>query len=597
MSRSFAGRVVRACTTISVVLAMGGPASGIAAIAQETPSGETVLTVGTTEDMVTDNPFFACCAEYETLNMTYDKLLEFKTEDLSAGPGLAEECTPSSDYTTWTCNLRAGLKWSDGTPLTSSDVAFTFRFIVDNGIPQFKGYFPFNPTFETPDETTLVWKAEEPTFAPLVPPYVYIVPEKVWARYDGEDKSVIKAAKNTPAIGSGPFTLKEWVGGQFWRMERNPYYWGEEPVVDEVIFKIYSSQEGMVQALKNGEIDVASGIIPSLREALENSPDIRVHVTVSDWWLNLAFNFGGQGPEATNLPALHDIEVREAIAHAVDKQAIADTVYLGTAEPGDTVIRPASAFWHLDIPAEEEYAFDPELARQMLEDAGYADSDDDGVREDPRTGEPLSLEIGVSEETTGAVDAGKLIDGWLEDVGIGVELNSLSEGGMYKIWRSGDFDAYIWYWYGDPDPNYQLNVFASDQCGGWSDGCFADAEYDALYEEQQRTLDVNERLRVVQDAQRRLYEQLPGLVLAYPGTVQAYRTDRFTGWVPAPGPNGYLIFGYGSWSYVNLRPVTGTGGSAEATAGGVSPIVWIAAAVGVVAILILVLSRRGREEA
>jgi len=599
MSRSFARGVVRTFTTIAVLLVTGGLPAGIAAIAQETAAEDkVVLTVGTTEDMVTDNPWFACCAEYEMLNMTYDKLLEFNTDDMTASPGLAEECTPSADYMTWTCNLRSGLKWSDGTPLTSSDVAFTFRFIVDNEIPQYKGYFPFSPTFETPNDTTLIWKAEEPTFAPLVPPWVYIVPEKVWAQYDGEDKKTIKAVGNTPTIGSGPFTLEEWVGGQYWRMERNPYYWGEEPVVDEVVFKIYSSQEGMAQALKNGEIDIANDIIPSLREPLEESPDIKVHVTLSDWWLNLAFNFGGQGPDATNLPALQDITVREAIAHAINKQALADSVYLGTAEPGDTVIRPASTFWHLDIPPEEEFAFDPDLARQMLEDAGYTDTDDDGLREDPNSGEPLLLEIGASEETTGAVDAGKLIKGWLEDVGIGVELKALSEGGMYDIWGNGDFDAYIWYWYGDPDPNYQLSVFASDQCGGWSDGCFADPEFDALYEAQQRELNVDERLKIVQDAQRRLYKQLPGLVLAYPGGVQAYRTDRFEGWVPAPGPNGYLVFGYGSWSYVNIRPVTEGGGTPTgAGTSGISPLVWIAIAVGVIIVLVLTLTRRGRDEA
>lgn len=586
----------RAWAVLAVCLLMAAFAgSASAQDATEVGDEKVVLRVGTTEDMVTDNPWYACCGgDYEMLNINYDKLLEFKPEDLSAGPGLAEECVPNEDSTTWACTLRPGLKWSDGTPLTSSDVAFTFRFIVDNRIPQYRGYFPFEPTFETPNDTTLIWKAEQPTFAPVVPPYVYIVPEHVWAKYDGEDAKTIKAARNTPAVGSGPFTLTEWEKGQFWRMERNPYYWGEEPVVDEVTFQIYSNQEAMALALKNGEIDIAADILPSLRESLEGVPDIEVHVTLSDWWLNLAFNFGGQGAEATNHPALGDIIVRRAIAHAIDKQTLADKVYLGTAAPGDTVIRPASAFWHLDIPAEEEYAFDPDLARQMLEEAGYKDTDDDGIREDPDSGEPLDLEIAASQETTGAVDAGRLIKGWLEDVGIGVDLASLSEGKMYDIWATGDWDAYIWYWYGDPDPNYQLSVFASDQCGGWSDGCFSDPEYDRLYEKQRGILDVDERLEVVQAAQRRLYEELPGLVLAYPGSVQAYRTDRFTGWVPAPGPTGYLVFGYGSWSYVSVRPVATAAAAPEAS--GAPGWVWVAAAaVAIVVVLGVVVRRRGEE--
>src|SRR3989304_3511725 len=117
MSRSFARGVVRTFTTIAVLLVTGGLPARIAAIAQETAAEDkVVLTVGTTEDMVTDNPWFACCAEYEMLNMTYDKLLEFNTDDMTASPGLAEECTPSADYMTWTCNLRSGFKWSARTP-------------------------------------------------------------------------------------------------------------------------------------------------------------------------------------------------------------------------------------------------------------------------------------------------------------------------------------------------------------------------------------------------------------------------------------------------------------------------------------------------
>ena len=106
----------------------------------------------------------------------------------------------------------------------------------------------------------------------------------------------------------------------------------------------------MIQALRNGEIDFADGLKPSLIASIEGIEHVTVQRVVSDWWPNLAFNFGGQGPDADPLPALHDITVRQAIAMAIDKQAIADKVYQGTATPGDTIIRPASAFWHLDIP-------------------------------------------------------------------------------------------------------------------------------------------------------------------------------------------------------------------------------------------------------
>ena len=116
-----------------------------------------------------------------------------------------------------------------------------------------------------------------------------------------------------------------------------------------------------------------------------------------------------------------------------------------------------------------------------------------------------------------------------------MNLQPVSDAKMNDFWASGNFDAYIWYWSGDPDPNYQLSVFTSGQCGGWSDGCWKDPHYDALYEEQRGIMDRQKRLVVVQEAQRYLYDHIPGIVLAYPGWLQAYRNDRFTGWVPAPG--------------------------------------------------------------
>ncbi len=560
--RRSTSRMTRLLATLAAVAATASVAHA------QTPSPSTeedqVLRVGVVSDLITDNPWAVSAgSDWSVVTVQYDMLLKFADEDLSPAPSLAEGCEPSADYLTWTCTLRDGLTWSDGTPLTSQDVAFTYRFVIDHKIPQYRSYFPFDPVFETPDDRTLIWKAQKPTFAPDVPPWVYIVPEHVWAKYDDADLKTIKGVPNTPSIASGPFVLTEWTRGRSWTMERNPYYWGDRPTLDRIEFRLYTNNEAMVQALRNGEIDFADGIKPSLIATLDDAPNIEVQRVVSDWWLNLAFNFGGQSDAADPLPALRDIRVRRAIAMAIDKQEIADVVYQGTATPGDTVIRPASAFWHLDIPADQELPYDPEAAAAQLEEAGYVDADGDGIREDPATGDPLRLRMPASEDTTGAVEAGQLIVGYLRTIGIDVRLEPASDAKINDFWGSGDFDAYIWYWSGDPDPNYQLSIFTSGQCGGWSDGCWADPAYDALYQEQRTIMDRDERLKVVQEAQRYLYEQLPGVVLAYPGWLQAYRTDRYTGYVPAPGSDGYLLPGYNYDSYLALRPVSTTGAAPE----------------------------------
>jgi peptide/nickel transport system substrate-binding protein len=577
-----------------------------AARAQDAGADEEILLrVGTTANLDNDNPFAVVSgSDWVVATTQYDMLLKFDSSDLGPAPSLAEGCEPSADFMTWTCTMRDGLTWSDGEPLTSEDVAFTFRLVKDNNISQFASYFPFDPVFETPDERTLIWKAEQPTFAPDMPPWVYIVPEHVWAEHYGDvngdgkidaaDRKIIRSVPNTPSVGSGPFVLTEWQSGRSWTMSRNENYWGETPVVDEIRYQLYTNDEAMVQALKKGEIDIASDVRPSLLGSLQGQDNITVQQTISDWWLNFAFNFGGQSPKATPHPAIHDHTLREAIAMAVDKQEIVEKAYLGTAETGDTIIRPASAYWHLDIPAEEEFPYDPAAANRLLDDAGYADTDGDGVREDPKSGEPLVFDVPASQETTGAVEAGQLLVGMLREIGIEMKLHPSSEAKMTDYWYSGDFDAYIWYWSGDPDPNYQLWVFTSDQCGNWSDGCWTNPTFDRYYEEQNGTMDREARRELVFAAQREAYEDVPGLVLAYPGTIEAYRNDRFTGWVPHPGPQGYLLPTYNYDSLISLRPVGGT--VAAAGSSGFSGWVWAAAGVVLVA-AIAIAAGRGRRRA
>ena len=584
---------------IAVAVALGPSTPALAQSESPSPQDEQelVLRVGTDIDLNTDNPWAVeAGSDWSVVTTQYDMLLKFGAEDLSPAPSLATGCEANTDSTEWTCTLREGLRWSDGSPLTSSDVAFSYRFVIDHKIPQFRSYFAKGTTFETPDERTLVWKSRAPTFAPDMPPWVYIVPQKVWEPYVGASLSEIRDVRNTPSIGSGPFTLTGWQQGQGWTMERNPYFWGPEPEVDRIEYQLFTNQEAMIQALRNGEIDIADGIKPQLIESVDGIESVEVQEVVSDWWLNLAFNFGGQSPQADPLPALRDHAVREAIAMAIDKQAIVEKVYRGTAETGDTIIRPASAYWHLDIPADQELPFDIAGANTLLDGAGYADTDGDGVREDPETTEPLEMLIPASDDTTGAVEAGQLIVGYLRQIGIAVTLAPVSDAKMGDFWGAGDFDAYIWYWSGDPDPNYQLFVFTSDQCGAWSDGCWQDPGFDALYVEQGETFDREQRRQVVFEAQEYVYDQIPGVVLAYPGWLQAYRTDRFEGWVPAPGADGYLLPGYNYDSLVELRSVSAS--AIETGSVGMPGWIWIAgfAAVGLVTLVVVRRGRRGEED-
>ena len=166
------------------------------------------------------------------------------------------------------------------------------------------------------------------------------------------------------------------------------------------------------------------------------------------------------------------------------------------------------------------------------------------------------MQMPASSDTTGAVEAGELIVGFLKQIGIKVQLLPATDTKMNDYWGSGDFDAYIWYWSGDPDPNYQLFVFTSEQCGYWSDGCWKDPHFDQLYEEQRSMMDQTQRQQIVLEAQQYEYDQVPGVVLAYPNWLEAYRNDQFTGWIPSPGPQGYLLATYNYDTLLAVKPVT-----------------------------------------
>lgn len=554
-----------------------------------------VLRVGMTSGI--DNPniwALNSATEFEAVTLQYDMLMKYSDVDLTAAPGLATGCDPSADRRVWTCTLRPGLKWSDGLPLTSKDVAFSYRFAIDKEMPYFSGYFPEGTTFETPDDTTLIWKSPEPTNGPTVPAWVYVAPEHVWAKYADKDLKEITSAKVLPNVASGPYVMTKAVDGQSWTFERNPYFWGDKPAYQTIVFSLFTNQEAMVQALKNGQIDIADGLEPALLPAVEKLPDVAIQKVVSDWWVNMAFNFGGQGSSSKPLPALQDLQVRKAIEMAIDKQKIVDTVYPDAASPGTTVVRPLSVYWHLDVPEDKIVRYDPAAANAMLDQAGYTKGSD-GVRTDPKTRQPLIIRLPTSDDTAGSAAVGQLIAGFLKQIGITVKVQPVTAGKMYDIQQSGDFDAYIWYWSGDPDPNYQLSVFTSGECKNLSDGCYSDPTYDALFEKQRTTLDPALRLPIVKEAQQYLYDHVPGIVVAYPNAIEAYRTDKVANLTATPAKVGYLMPSYTYTSMVTAKPAeaAASGSGSSTTSGGIPAWVWAVAAVVVVAGVVLVLRRRG----
>jgi peptide/nickel transport system substrate-binding protein len=597
--------------TIVGMLALGlvaGLFATNAALAQSSSSaeGDTVtLNVGIDSDVTSLNPYNLCCGpDYEYLSLVYDLAFGFDNDTLEAAPRLVTEWTANDDSTEWTMTIAEGATWHDGEPLTAEDVAFSFSLVADNGMPFYKDYLPFNPTFTVLDETHVLWKAEEPTFAPNVPAYIPIVPEHVWGQFVSSDpketKKAVKAFANDDPIGSGPFTLAEYQKDQFIHLKVNRDYWGQQPAeITDVIYTVYQSQEAMAQALRNGEIDYAQNLKPGLFNAMKGEPNIETRIGDGGCWGNLAWNFGGQTPKADADPTIHDVEFRQAVSMAIDRQDIVTKVYQDTATIGYSVLMPGSnGSWVADIPEDLQFNYDPAAANAKLDAAGYTDTDGDGIR-NGINGENIDLELLVITDVNGSVDTGKLLQGYLKDVQIDSFLTTVNTNKAYDLWYTGEWDAYVWDWCPDPDPDFMMSVFTTDQCLGWSDGCYSNTEFDDLYKLQQTQLDRADREQTIDQMQLMLAEEIPTMVLNYWGELDAYRTDKWdpTTWVPSPNNDvGLYLFGWTNDSYMNLKLLSNA--NTESSSPGVPGWVWVAVVGGVVVIgaVVLLARRKGGDE-
>ena len=610
----------RRLTVVLVATFLLGALLASSAVGQDNGNGngnaageKLVFTIGTVNDIRTVNPLKLIEApEYELSFLNYDMLLHFDRETLGPAPGLATDWEKSEDGLTWTFTIRDDATWHDGEPVTAHDIAFTYNYILDNNIALYTNYFPLTDEISAPDDHTLVWKTKKPTLAPEAPPWVYILPEHIWGEFD----KVSEARKfdNLPAVGSGPFQLVEWKRGQFMRLRANKDYWAGAPTIDELVFRVFKNEEAMVQALRKGEIDFAEAIPANLFDSLENVDGIKTHVGAAGSFTQMSFNMVADGDkrpycqdynldmdtcDSTGHPALLDRDVRMAIAQAIDKRSLIDKVLNGYGEVGTTVVPPQTApRWHWSpLETGEEIAFDIEQAKQTLEDAGYQDTDNDGVREMPGGGRPLEFRFMLRSESPDSVKAGQFIQGWLKQIGIATKTEAVTDSKLLDEWGVNNYDMYIYGWGPDPDPDFILSTFTTEQCLSWSDTCYSNPRYDQLYEQQHTTADVEERREIVQQMQQILYTDNPEIVLWYDNDLQAYRSDRWTGLLEQPEPQGYLLFGYGTDSYRNIKPASAT--TTEAAGSGPSATFWV---VGLAVVLVagavaLILRRRtGAEE-
>ncbi len=574
----------------------GGVGAALAADPSASPDdGKATLNVGWTTDPDNLNPFVGIeQSSYELFHISYDFLTHFGDEFLETVPGLAESWESSDDGLTWTFTIREGVTWDDGEPLTASDVAFSFNFQRDLELSAFLAALDGIEEVTAPDDRTVVIRCSRPK-ADILAMWVPIIPEHIWSELKTYDE-VQQYLNAPPIVGSGPFQVVEWDKGKFVRCVANEDYWGGAPKVDEVVFSVYKNQDTLAQDLKLGTIDLAINIPPAQVAALAGDANLEADACSQKAFDYLSFNCY-EGPSLGN-PVLKDPAFRQALNWGIDKAQMAELAYQGYADPATSLFEvdfyDPELDWHWQPPAEVEYRYDPDKAKELLDAAGYKDSDGDGVLNDPNNGDRnISLRLWARTESPQSQTMGKLITGWWEELGVdiqfSVEQNGVLIDGGYNYdgdTYKPDYDIYIWTWQpSGSDPGRRLGYFRTEQIENQNDACWSNPEYDRLWEEQSQELDPQKRLEIVHRMQEIFYTESPYIVLTYPKLLQAWNTSEWEGWRRIPEGSGAIAFLSDNVSnYYKVGPV-----GAESSAGGFSTGVLIGIVVAVVAVIAIVL--------
>jgi peptide/nickel transport system substrate-binding protein len=599
---------MRRISAAAVLLAMISLLTGAPSAGAQDSSGEDeklVFRVGSTNDIDGFNPFkIVEIPSYEVMGLTYDLLVDSSPKDSSPVPGLADSWETSEDGLTWTFHLNEDAKWHDGKPVTSEDVAYTYRRILDEEQGLYIDAVRQIESIETPDKHTVVFKTGEPSVQ-MLNTYVYILPKHIWEDVPPEET---KSFKNEPVIGSGPFQAVEWKEGQFARLKTNPDYFRGTPKIDEIIFQFYDNDDTMVQALKNGDVDYIYNPPINLFKSLQNQDGIETNSAPDPGFTELGFNLYEPTPEAiqefdapkttTGNPALLDPLVREAINWSIDEEELTQKILRGEGIPGSTVVPPALAKYHLKLDESEIQGFDTERSKELLKEAGWKDTNGDGTVD--KGGEELELRLFVRSEDKDSVTAGQFIEDWLEEAGIGLETKAISDTALTDAIYAADYDMFIWGWGSEADPDFILSVLTCDQIMGWSDTFWCNEDYSRMYQEQKEQLDIDERAATIKEMQRIAYEDNPYVIYYYDNQFEAWRTDRLEGWTKTPtiADPGQVAFTFSTKTDMNLRPLSSSGETSGGS-GGTSPLVYIGLALvgtAIIAVVVVLFRRRSAED-
>jgi peptide/nickel transport system substrate-binding protein len=483
-------------------------------------AGDTLI-MGSGADAVNLLPVLASDGTSSDINgLVYNGLVRYD-KDLRIEGDLAEGWDISPDNLTLTFHLRRGVRWHDGAPFTAEDVLFTYRLLVDPKTPTaYAERYRQVALAEALDAHTFRVHYHEPLATALVS---WAFP--VHPRHLLEGVEVTKSPLASRPVGTGPYRFVAWQRGEKIVLEANSDYFEGPAYIQRVLYRVIPDASTMFLEMQSGGLDFM-GLTPLQYAMQTDTPAFRRRFRKYRYPAS-AYSYLGYN---LRRPMFQDKRVRQALSCAIDKQEIIDGVLLGLGQVASGPYKPGS--W-VHNPEVRSHHYDPERARTLLAEAGWQDSDGDGVVD--RDGQPLAFTIVTNQGNDQRVKAGEIIQRRLAEVGVKVKLRVVEWAAFLKEFiNPGNYDATILGWNITPDPD-GYNVWHSSKTkpGELNFTFFKNAEVDALLEAGRRTFDQAERKRIYDRFQEILAEEQPYTFLYVPDSLPVVAA-RFRGIEPAP---------------------------------------------------------------
>ncbi len=509
-----------------------GPAGPAEELPEEyKPAYGDAIRVGSIGDASNLIPMLSSDSASSTISsLVYNGLVKYD-KDLKIVGDLADSWDISDDGLVITFHLRKNVKWQDGEPFTADDALFTYQTMIDPKTPTaYGGDFQQVKKAEVLDKYTFQVTYEKPFAPALISWSMGIIPKHL---LEGTD--IVTSPLSRHPIGTGPYTFVKWTTGQEIILKSNPDYFEGRPYIMEYDYRIIPDLATMFLELKSGGLDWM-GLTPLQYKRQTDSEDFKQNFNKYKY---ISFGYTYLGYNLLQ-PLFQDRRVRQALTYAINKQNIIEGVLLGLGVVATGPYKPDSWVYN---PQVKKYPYDPEKARSLLKEAGWEDTDGDGILD--KDGAPFAFTILTNQGNEQRVNTGVIIQENLKQIGIDVKVRVVEWAAFLKEFlNKKNFQAVIMGWTTPQDPDlYDVWHSSKTKEGELNFISYKNPELDKYIELGRHTFDREKRKEYYYKVQDILAEDQPYTFLYVSDSLNCVNS-RFYGIEPAPAG---ITYNFNQW--------------------------------------------------